>query len=51
MGDAFHVVCHECPEEGVYDSRSRAESACDSHTDETDHNVTMLDISPVAPNP
>jgi hypothetical protein len=51
MGDAFHVVCHECPEEGVYESRSGAASARDSHTDETGHRVSMLDIGPAVPNP
>jgi len=51
MGETYHVVCHECPEEGVYDSRSEAVAARDGHTDETDHRATMLDISRAVPNP
>ena len=51
MGEAFHVVCHECPEEGVYESRAAAVSERADHTDETGHRVSMLAIGPAVPNP
>jgi len=51
MGEAFHVVCHECPEEGLYESRSDAVDSRDSHADETDHRVSMLDIDSAAAKP
>lgn len=51
MGEAFHVVCHECPEEGLYDSRSVAASSRESHAEETGHRVSMLDIDSAMANP
>jgi hypothetical protein len=44
MGEAFHVVCHECSEEALYGSRSDAVSSRELHSDETGHRVSMLDI-------
>lgn len=51
MGEAFHVVCHECTEEGLYDSRSAAVSSRESHVNETGHRVSMLDINGAMANP
>lgn len=51
MGEAFHVVCHECSEEGVYESRPAAASVREDHTDETSHRVSMLEIESAVPNP
>jgi len=51
MGNAFHVVCHECSEEGVYESRPEAVSLREEHTDETGHRVSMLEIERAVPNP
>lgn len=44
MDETFHLVCHECPEEGVYDDRREAVAARDHHQREADHRMTMLDI-------
>lgn len=49
--NAFHVVCHECPEEGIYESASAARTARDDHRAETGHRVSLLDIGRSAPNP
>lgn len=51
MREVFHVVCHECAEEGLYESRSDAVSSRESHVDETGHRVSMLDIGRAAPKP
>lgn len=51
MEEAFHVVCHECPEEGLYERRRDAVSIRDEHADETGHRVSMLDIDRAVPNP
>lgn len=51
MGEAFHVVCHECSEEGLYESRSVAVRSQESHADETGHRVSMLGIDAALANP
>jgi len=51
MGEAFHVVCHECPEEGIYENRQAAVSARESHAEETGHRTSMLDVGCCAPKP
>lgn len=45
MGEAFHLVCHECPEEGVYEERRNAVRAMERHERETDHRMTFLNIA------
>jgi hypothetical protein len=45
MDETFHLVCHDCPEEGVYDDRRDAETARETHELESDHRMTMLDIA------
>lgn len=44
MGAVFHLVCHECSEEGVYEKRSTAVSALERHERDADHRMTLLDI-------
>ena len=44
MDETYHLVCHECPEEGVYEDRRDADSARERHEGETDHRMTVLDI-------
>ncbi|ACV47522.1 hypothetical protein Hmuk_1401 [Halomicrobium mukohataei DSM 12286] len=51
MEEAFHVVCHECSEEGVYESRSDAVATREAHADGTSHRVSLLAIGPAVPNP
>lgn len=51
MGAAFHVVCHECSEEGVYESQTEAVSLREAHADETGHRVSMMEIEPAVANP
>lgn len=45
MGVRFHVVCHECTEEGVYGDREAARATREEHVDETGHRVSMKDIT------
>lgn len=45
MGKGFHLVCHECTEEGVYGDRQRAVSARERHERDADHRVSLLDIT------
>jgi hypothetical protein len=45
MGEAFHLVCHDCTEEGVYDDRGAAESALECHRRDVDHRMSLLDIA------
>lgn len=49
MGGQFHFVCHECSEEEVYEDRSEATDARETHVRETDHRVSLQNIAdPVA---
>jgi len=45
MDGVFHLVCHECPEEGVYEDRTTAVSVLERHEREADHRMSLLDIS------
>lgn len=45
MEPAYHFVCHECPEEGVYADRSEAEGVRDAHVERTDHRVSLQDVA------
>jgi hypothetical protein len=44
MGGVYHVVCHECRFEGLYDGAS-ADSERRTHVDEHGHRVSQLEIS------
>jgi hypothetical protein len=46
MGQRYHLVCHHCPEEGVYTERDVADEQKASHTTKTDHEMTLRAISP-----
>lgn len=48
MGGTYHVVCHECPVEGMFDERTDAVETVDAHERETGHRLSVLDISPTA---
>lgn len=45
MEEAFHLVCHDCPEEGVYGNRMTAEAARERHASEADHRLSLMDVS------
>lgn len=45
MQGAYHVVCHDCPFEGLYTSATTATGECESHEDEHGHRVSHLEIS------
>lgn len=45
MGGFYHVVCHDCPFEGLYESAAGAADAVESHSDEWDHRLSQLEIS------
>jgi hypothetical protein len=51
MDEAFHLVCHDCPEEGVYGDRRSAESALERHEREAGHRMSLLDISAARDGP
>ncbi|MFB6074717.1 MAG: hypothetical protein ABEJ89_06865 [Haloarculaceae archaeon] len=53
MAGTFHVVCHDCTLEGVYEERGDAVDARDRHEAETEHRVSCADIgrSAATPNP
>lgn len=45
MSGVSHVVCHECPFEGLYESTGSAADAVATHSSEHDHRVSRLKIS------
>jgi hypothetical protein len=45
MSGVYHVVCHECPFEGLYEVSTSAQAERQSHADEHDHRVSQLEIS------
>ncbi|MBV0900539.1 hypothetical protein [Haloarcula salina] len=49
MVGAYHLVCHECPFEGLFDDRATAERERAAHESTTDHQTTLLDISEPEP--
>lgn len=51
MGETFHVVCHECTEEALFESRSDAVASRELHADKTGHRVSMLEIGTPVPKP
>lgn len=42
----YHVVCHQCPEEAVFDDGERAEELKSNHEAETGHRVSCKEITP-----
>ncbi|MFB6224620.1 MAG: hypothetical protein ABEH86_13235 [Haloarcula sp.] len=53
MVGTYHVVCHECSFEGLFDDRTTAKRKRDTHEAECGHQMSLLDISvpetPAAP--
>lgn len=47
--DAYHVVCHECPEEAILEEQAAAESMVEDHREETGHRMSVGSFS--VPNP
>ncbi|WP_170221573.1 hypothetical protein [Haloarcula marismortui] len=45
MGRRYHVVCHECAFEGLYEDASVAEGQRDAHTSDSGHRMSLRDIS------
>jgi hypothetical protein len=45
MSGAYHVVCHDCPFEGLYESSASALEEIERHTSEYDHRMSDLEIS------
>lgn len=45
MGEAYHVVCHDCPFEELYESAAEAVAAVESHSGDHNHRVSQLEIS------
>ncbi len=44
MVGVFHVVCHECAFEGLYERHATAVSERDEHARACDHRMTLLEI-------
>jgi len=51
MQGVHHVVCHDCPFEGLYESARTATGAREHHEHERDHRVSYLEISRPEPLP
>ncbi|MDS0283420.1 hypothetical protein [Haloarcula onubensis] len=45
MSGVYHVVCHECPFEGLYTTAGDATGQREFHEDEHGHRVSHLEIS------
>lgn len=45
MGGVYHVVCHDCPFEGLYETAAEAVDAVETHSAENGHRVSQLEIS------
>lgn len=45
MQGVIHVVCHECPFEGLYASPRTATGKRETHEHDHDHRVSHLEIS------
>ena len=45
MSGVYHVVCHECPFEGLYDGAASADDERRTHAAEHDHRVSQLELS------
>ena len=44
MKGVYHVVCHDCPFEGLYTSATTASGECENHEREYGHRVSHLEI-------
>lgn len=49
MVGAYHLVCHECPFEGLFDDRAAAVREREEHESATGHRTSLLDISEPKP--
>jgi len=45
MAGRYHVVCHECAFEGLYEDPSVAEGQRDAHASASGHRMSLCDIS------
>lgn len=45
MAESYHVVCHECAFEGLYEDPSVAEGQRDAHASASGHRMSLRDIS------
>ncbi|WP_336337849.1 hypothetical protein [Haloarcula brevis] len=45
MAGTYHVVCHECAFEGLYEEPSVAEGRRDAHASASGHRMSLCDIS------
>ncbi|MDS0259619.1 hypothetical protein NDI56_09470 [Haloarcula sp. S1CR25-12] len=45
MEGVYHVVCHECPFEGLYTSATTATGELEDHEHEHGHRVSHLEIN------
>jgi len=45
MAGRYHVVCHECAFEGLYEASSVAEGQRDAHASASGHRMSLRDIS------
>ena len=44
MPGVYHVVCHDCPFEGLYEGAASAADERGAHVEEHDHRVSQLKI-------
>jgi len=51
MQGVYHVVCHECPFEGLYASAGNATGKLEDHERTQDHRVSHLEIDRPEPLP
>ncbi|MFB6309350.1 MAG: hypothetical protein ABEH35_08480 [Haloarculaceae archaeon] len=49
MAGTYHLVCHDCQEEGMYDDHTDAVDARTEHERETSHRMTVQDITRSVP--
>jgi hypothetical protein len=45
MSERYHLVCHECAFEGLYEDQSIADSLRDAHAVSSGHRMSLRDIS------
>lgn len=50
MSGVYHVVCHDCRFEGVYETAADAEAASGEHRREHGHRVSLLEIERPEPH-
>lgn len=42
----YHVVCHDCAEEGIFEDEAAARGLQDAHEETTNHRVSCMEIGP-----